>query len=155
MTGIIIIILIGLFLFLVEFLLIPGITVAGIAGVVFLIGGIVWAYIDLGTTAGHITLVCTVAATALTIGMALRSKTWTRFMLATNIDSQVENPASSDLIKPGDTGITISRLTPMGKVKVHNMVVEAKSTGSYIDQKTEVTIIRVDGPSIIVKPKNT
>lgn len=155
MTLVIVLILVGLFLFLVEFLLIPGITIAGIGGVGFLIAGIVLAYTDHGNTVGHITLLSTVVATAFTVAMALRSNTWKRFMLNTNVDSSVDNPVANQLIKPGDFGFAISRLTPMGKVRVNDTVVEAKSTGAYLDQKTEIEVVRIEGSKVIVKPKNT
>jgi len=154
MTLIIFLILVGLFLFVVEFLLIPGITIAGIGGVGFLIAGIILAYTGHGNTAGHITLISTIVATAFTVAMALRSKTWNRFMLNTNVESSVDNPTSNESIKAGDVGTTISRLTPMGKARINDIVVEAKSTGAYIDQKTEVEVIRIEGSKVIVKPKN-
>jgi len=155
MTGVIILILIGLFLFLVEFLLIPGITVAGIGGVAFLIGGIVWAYTGYGNTAGHITLISTLVATFFTIAIALRAKTWKRFMLNTNIEGSVANPDDENQVKLGDTGIAISRLTPIGKARFNDRVYEVKSTGEYIDQKTEIVALRFEGSKIIVKPKTT
>jgi membrane-bound ClpP family serine protease len=154
MTAIIVLILIGLFLFLVEFLLIPGITIAGIGGVGFLIAGIVIAYTQHGSTVGHITLISTIAVTIFVIAMALRSKTWKYFMLNTNVEGKVENSANSETIKPGDTGVTISRLSPMGKARINGIVVEAKSTGDYIDQKSEIEVIKIDGSKVIVKPKN-
>ena len=152
MTGVIILILIGLFLFVVEFLLIPGITVAGIGGVACLIGGIFWAYSGYGTVAGNITLIATLAATILTIALALRSKTWKLFMLNTNVEGSV---ASDDIqkVQPGDEGVNISRLTPMGKVRINNIVFEARSTGNYIDPKTPIIFTRFDGSVAIVKPK--
>jgi membrane-bound ClpP family serine protease len=153
MTGIIILILIGLFLFVVEFLLIPGITVAGIAGVGCLIGGIFWAYSSHGNMVGHITLVSTIAITLFTIALALRSRTWNKFMLNTNIDGSVASDEATENIKQGDTGFTISRLTPMGKVRINDIVLEAKSTGEYIDPKTEISVIRFEGSKVIVKPK--
>jgi membrane-bound ClpP family serine protease len=153
MTVVIILILIGLLLFLVEFLLIPGITVAGIGGVACLIGGIFWAYYDLGATVGHITLISTLAATFFTIAIALRAKTWKRFMLDTNISGSVAYAESEEQIKPGDSGVTISRLSPIGKARINNLVVEAKSTGEYIDPKTDIVVIRHEGSKVIVKLK--
>lgn len=153
MTGIIILILIGLFLFVVEFMLIPGITVAGIGGVACLIGGIFWAYTSQGATVGHITLISTLAATIFTVAIALRAKTWSRFMLNTNIDGSVASSESAENIKPGDVGVTISRLTPMGKARINDIVIEAKSTGAYIDPKTEIVVVRLEGSKAIVKPK--
>jgi membrane-bound ClpP family serine protease len=153
MTGIIILILIGLFLFVVEFLLIPGITVAGIGGVACLIGGIFWAYTGHGSTVGHITLLSTLAATAFTVALALRAKTWKYFMLDTNIDGSVDSGEIEDHVKPGDIGITLSRLNPMGKARINNIVLEATSTGPIIDQKVEIVVVRMEGSKVIVKPK--
>lgn len=153
MTIVIILILVGLLLFLVEFLLIPGITVAGVAGVACLIGGIFWAYFSQGATAGHITLLSTVAATSFTVALALRSKTWKKFMLDTNITGTVGQSESEEQIKPGDIGVTISRLSPIGKARINDIVVEAKSTGEYIDPKSEIIVIKHEGSKVIVKPK--
>ena len=153
MTGVIILILIGLFLFVVEFLLVPGITIAGIGGVACLIGGIYWAYADYGNMVGHITLISTLAATFFTIAIALRSRTWSKFMLNTNVAGSIASSENEELIKPGDVGFTISRLSPVGKVRVNDVVLEARSTGSYIDPKTEIIVIRFEGSKVIVKPK--
>ena len=51
LTAIILLIVLGIFLFLVEFLLVPGVTIAGIAGFILLVGGIWVAYDSLGTPA--------------------------------------------------------------------------------------------------------
>jgi membrane-bound ClpP family serine protease len=154
MTGIIFLIIIGLVLLLVEFLLIPGITVAGIGGFAFMISGIIWAYVGYGTTTGHITLIITIIASIVLITLSLRSKTWQRFTLATNMESNVETNATTNLIKPGDTGTAISRLAPMGKARINNLIVEAKSTGDYINEKSEIEVIRIEGNNVIVKLKN-
>lgn len=154
MAGVIILIVIGLLLFLVEFLLIPGITIAGLGGIAFITGGIVWAYLGYGSTVGHIVLIVTLLSSVFLIFLALRSNTWKRFMLTTNIDSAVENNADEELIKPADTGITLSRLAPIGKARINNMVVEAKSTGDYIEEKTEIEVVKIEGSKVIVKPKN-
>ncbi len=153
MTGIIVLIIIGLLLILVEFLLIPGITIAGLGGVAFISGGIIWAYVGYGSTVGHIVLASSLFSTVLLIFLALRSNTWKRFMLTTNIDSSVEDSADEEFIKPHDTGVTISRLAPIGKARINNMVVEAKSTGEYIEEKSEIEVIRIEGSKVIVKPK--
>lgn len=152
MTAIIILILVGLFLFVVEFLLIPGITIAGIGGVGCLIGAVYWAYSTQGVFVGNVTLISTLLVTLATIVIALRSKTWRRFMLNTNVEGSVmQNEISS--ISTGDEGVTISRLTPMGKAKINEIVQEVKSTGGYIDERTPIVVVRMEGPVAIVKPK--
>ncbi|MBN1991012.1 MAG: NfeD family protein [Bacteroidales bacterium] len=154
MTGVIIVILIGLFLLLVEFLLIPGITVAGIGGVILVAGGVTWAYTGFGTTAGHLTLLGTALASVGIVILALRSKTWKYFMLNTNIEGSVDGKIDETQIKTGDTGVAISRLAPMGKIRINGILVEAKSTGDFIDQKKEVIVTKIEGSKVIVKLKD-
>ena len=50
-------IVLGVILLLVEFFLLPGISIAGIGGAIFMIGGVIYAYIYLGSGAGTATLV--------------------------------------------------------------------------------------------------
>ena len=40
----------------------------------------------------------------------------------------------------------------MGKVRVNDVVVEAKSTGIYIEENTDIEVIKVYGSNILVKP---
>lgn len=153
MTGIILLIIIGLFLFVVEILLIPGVSIAGIAGAISIAAGIVLAYTTQSTLVGHITLIGTAIASVITVVFTLRSRTWKKLMLNTNIDASVDGKVTEDDFKPGDVGITISRLAPMGKARINGQVVEAKSIGDYIEQKTEIEVLKVEGSKVVVKPK--
>mgnify|MGYP000896085612 FL=1 len=40
----------------------------------------------------------------------------------------------------------------MGKIKVNGEVVEGQSTGSFIDQNTEVRVLKIHSNKIIVEP---
>jgi len=55
-------------------------------------------------------------------------------------------------IKVGDTGKTIGRLAPSGKVKVNGEIVEAQSTGAYVDHNTEIKVLKMLTNKIIVEP---
>ena len=57
-------------------------------------------------------------------------------------------------IVPGDEGLTLSRLAPIGKARINGITVEAKSMDELIDENTPVEVIRVDGYNVIVKIKN-
>lgn len=151
------VILLGIIFLLAEIFLLPGLTVSGIAGFIFLVGGIAYAYMYMGTRAGNFTLVI---STFLLLGSFLyfiKSKSLRRIALTTNIDAKVD---TSDLlkIKKGDIGITQSRLNPIGKVFINSLTVEAKSIdGEMIDEDTEVEVIKVDWSNILVsktKAKN-
>ena len=49
-------------------------------------------------------------------------------------------------------GKTIGRLAPSGKAKVNGEVIEAHSTGSFIDHNTEIKILKILSNKIIVEP---
>ena len=84
--------------------------------------------------------------------ISFKSGTWDKLMLKSTISGQVET-IKVNSIHPGDTGITITRLNPIGKVKVHDEIVEAKCPGQFVDPKTEVIIKEVHKTQIIVKLK--
>ena len=74
-------------------------------------------------------------------------------MLETLIDSKVET-SINEKIHIGDTGKTIGRLAPSGRVKVQGEVVDALSTGGFIDHNSEVKVIKILSNKIIVEPIN-
>jgi membrane-bound ClpP family serine protease len=152
--GIILLILLGVILFLVEFLIIPGVTVAGIGGALVMGVAVFMAYRTHGVTAGNYTLLAVLLVSIASLVLALRSKTWRRFMLKTNIDSKVEVGLEDQKIKPGDKGETVTRLAPIGMVRVNDLVIEGKSIGGFLDPKTTVEVTKVLGTQIIVKPIN-
>ncbi len=153
LLAIIIIILLGIFLLLIEFLVIPGFTIFGIFGFAFLFLGVGSAYYFQGVTTGHITLISTIVASLITIYTVFKRKTWQNLGLKANIDSKHE-PFSVDKINPGDSGTTITRLAPIGKAQVNGIICEAKSNSGFINENTEIEVLKVLNTQIIVKPKN-
>lgn len=153
MTALIIVLLIvlGVLLLLLEFLVIPGITLAAIGGVLMIAGGIYLSYDHYGNTIGHLTVLATIIFCTLSLILALKSNTWNKIMLKTELDSKVEK-LESEKVKVGDQGICVSRLAPMGKIKLNKKIVEAKSTGVYIDEKTKVEVVGILDKIVIVKP---
>ena len=151
------VILLGIIFLLAEIFLLPGLTVSGIAGFIFLVGGIAYAYMYMGVRAGNYTLVISSFLLMGSFLYFIKSKSLRRIALTTNIDAKVD---TSDLlkIKKGDIGITQSRLNPIGKVFINGLTVEAKSIdGEMIDEDTEVEVIKVDWSNILVsktKAKN-
>jgi membrane-bound ClpP family serine protease len=72
--------------------------------------------------------------------------------LHTEVGSKLTS--SRDLgIDPGDEGVTLSRLAPIGKACIKDITVEAKSMGEFIDEDVPVTVVRVEGYNVVVKPK--
>lgn len=138
---------------LLEIFLLPGMTVSGIAGFIFLVGGITYAYMYMGPVAGNLSLAISGLLLAGSFIYFIKSKSLRRISLTTNIDSKVD---TSDLLKIniGDEGVTQSRLNPIGKVLINNLIVEAKSiNGEMIDEDTEVVVNKVEWSNILVSSK--
>jgi membrane-bound ClpP family serine protease len=152
MTIVIILILLGILLFVIEFLLIPGVTIAGIGGLVLTVFGVYKAFNDFGTTTGVWVLMGTLLLSVFVIAMSLRARTWNRLMLKTEIDGTVDTAPTTDQIKAGDRGKTVTRLAPMGKVVVNDIVREAKSNEGFLDEHTDIEVVAVEGTRISVKP---
>ncbi len=152
---IIFLIFVGLLLFIIEFMLIPGITIAGVGGAICLLTGIVFAFVSFGTTTGLIVLgVTSVVMIVLTVLM-LKANTWNKFMLKTTIDGKVDTVGAEEgKVRAGDRGTTVTRLAPGGKVLVNGEYFEAKSVDILIDPRQEIEVIRIDDNKLIVKPIN-
>ncbi len=143
----------GIIFMLIEIFLLPGVSIAGIAGALFIIGGIVYAYMFMGNTAGNITL----AGSALLLGGAfvwlIKSNSLRRIALETNIEESVDVSHLKE-IEVGDVGIALSRLNPIGQVLVNDVEVEGKSyDGEFIDEETEVEVVKVKSYNILVKKR--
>ena len=143
-TIIVFLMLVAIVLILLEIFLLPGITIAGVGGFLFAASGVIYAY-TVGETAGHITLFLSLTAFA-------ASFVFNKVALKTDVDSKLTS--SRDLgIEPGDEGITLSRLAPIGKARIKGITVEAKSMDELIDENTPVEVLRVDGYNVLVKRK--
>jgi membrane-bound ClpP family serine protease len=147
---VIILCLIGILLILIEIFLIPGITVAAIAGGLFYVGSIWYAYHQLGPMGGTITLISSILVFGIAFVWLIKSKALETIALKTDINSTVA-PKELLSISEGDKGISLSRLNPIGKVKVNNIVMEGKSLGDFIDENTEIEVIKVNSTQLIVK----
>ena len=151
LTGILMIIILGLIFMLVEVLVIPGIGVVGIIGGLLMCVGVYFAY-EIDSVTGHITLGSTALVSVGVLVLSLRSKTWDRIMLKKEVKSRV-NVIEEGSIKVGDVGVAITRLNPIGNARINGLLVEVKSFSSFIDEKTELAVTKVEGGSITVKSK--
>lgn len=141
-------------LILMEIFLLPGITVAGAGGAIFAAGGVAYAYLKIGPTAGHLSIGIFVVVFSLLFIWLLRSRAFDKIALKTDIDGKLATPETLG-IRSGDTGITLSRLNPVGKIKVNGITAEGKSQGELIPENTPVIVFRVESNTVIVKPLDT
>lgn len=150
---IIFLIILGLLLFIVEFMLIPGVTIAGIGGAACLLTAIVFSFASFGTGTGLLVLGITVLIMVILTVLMLKAGTWKKFALKTSIDSKVDNVGADEgRVKAGDRGVTVTRLVPGGKVLVNGEYFEAKSIDILIDPGQEIEVVKIDDNKLIVKP---
>ncbi len=152
--AIILLIVLGLLLLLIEFAVIPGVTIAGVGGFLMLGASVYIAFSEYGTGAGFITLAVVLIAAPALIYYFFKSKSGKKMILESQIDGKIET-INVEKIHIGDTGKSIGRLAPGGKVKVNGEVVEAQSTGSFIDHNTEIKVTKILSNKIIVELLNT
>ncbi len=147
------IIVVGLIFLLLEMLVVPGVTVVGIVGLAMMAFGIFSVYSQYGSAAGTYALAGTIVLTIGGITMALKSNTWKKAMLGSAIGGKV-NTVEDNTVKPGDEGMAITRLNPMGKALINEEYYEVTSKDNLIHQNTPIVVTKVEGNKIIVKSKS-
>jgi membrane-bound ClpP family serine protease len=147
--SLILLILLGLVLMILDFLVIPGGVVA-ILGVLCMVGGVVTSFVQFGTTVGILTLVLTAVITLGSFWLMMRTKTWRKLQLKTQIDSKM-NEVDESKLKEGTEGVSVSRLAPTGTAIFGDTEAEVVSMQGFIDQNTPVVIRKIDGSKIIVE----
>jgi membrane-bound ClpP family serine protease len=150
MWYIVLLIILGMLFLVAELLLFPGLSIGGILAMACYGGAIWYAFDSLGVAPGVWTVVAVAALSLLTLIFSLRAKTWQRLALKQEIDSvSMPNPESEVAI--GAVGVSISRLSPMGKVEVNGKTFEAKSADVFIDQRSKVEVVGFDNFTLIVR----
>lgn len=151
--AIVLLIILGIFLLWVEFLVVPGITIAGIGGVLLIVTGIYLSYELHGIAAGNYVLLGSAIFMIISVFIFLKSNTWKKTMLESKLEGRA-NTIDLSIIKPGDTGKTVTRLGPYGKIEINGLYYDARSTDIIIDSETDITIVKVLNDKLIVKPTN-
>ena len=137
-------------LFLVELFVIPGISLAGISALVCIIYANYYAFANLGTGAGFITLIISGIACI----WFMRSKTLDKLALKKDITSKIDRSAA-EKVKVGDTGITITRLAQIGNAEINGNIIEVKSMDGLLNEKTPIVVNRItDGIIFVEKLKS-
>ncbi|MDR0713419.1 MAG: hypothetical protein LBF89_04055 [Bacteroidales bacterium] len=146
---VILLIVAGISLLIVEVVVLPGVTVAGVGGIILIGAAVFFSFNIFGRTVGIFALIGASLLFIFFLIYALRAKTWDRLSLHSEIDGKV-NVIESD-IRTGDTAVTVSRLAPIGKILIGGKTVEAKSEMGMIDANKTVKVVQVDEFSVIVR----
>ena len=135
----------GLILFAIEVFLIPGISIAGIGSAVCILYAIYSAFTSLGSEAGFITLGVSL--------LGIIGVTWW-FMRSLSLKKTLDyrpSPFEGMDLKPGDKGMSVTRLTLIGNADFNGHIIEVQSADGFIDEKTPVEIVRINETTVYVK----
>ena len=150
---IITLILFGIIAILAEFLIIPGLGVAGILGLALLVASSVYAFNQMGSRIGTIVTAVDIVIVVLMLIIMLKARTWKRFELKDSIDASVEDDSKN--VHEGQRGKTITRIAPVGTARFREITCEVRSyDGTLIDPSVEVEVVRIDNNQIFVRPIN-
>lgn len=141
----------GLALIIVEVVFIPGTTVVGLLGLVFTIVGIAFSYSYFGNQVGFYVLLGTGIVSAGALYLSFRKGAWNTFSNKSSIDSKV-NEGITEVLTPGEEGVAISALRPIGSAEFNGKIFEVKTTGDYLANGIKVRIVKIQSNEIIVEP---
>ncbi|MGL5273063.1 MAG: NfeD family protein [Phocaeicola sp.] len=144
------VILAGIIFFLVEVFLIPGTSIAGICSGICLLFANYYAFTELGTNEGLVTLAVTTLAGIIAITWFMRSKTVDKLSLKKEIDYNMDKLQGID-IKVGDQGVAVTRLALIGNAEFNGETVEVRSADGFIDEKEQVYIEKIAEHTVFVR----
>ena len=151
--SILLLIIMGLALLIVELIFIPGTTIIGLLGVIFIIVGVYFGFETYDKTTGMYILGGTLILTAATLYFGFKSKAWEQFSLKTSMQGKF-NEGVNDTLNLGDEGVATSTLKPVGKAEINNKLYEVTSMGGYLDTGVKIKVTKIDRNKIIVEPIN-
>ena len=150
MTLLLTFLMAGVALLLAEVFL-PG-MIAGVLGVVCLLGAAVVGFAEFGPKVGSFILMAElIAGTVLTI-------LWMRYFPKTPLGRKYILDPSTAAHAPtepekwlGHEGTALTDLRPAGSARLDGEKVDVTTSGEHLESGTRVKVVRVDGPSIFVR----
>lgn len=153
---------IGVLLLALEVFVIPGMTVAGIGGIVALVAGLGMTLVGAGATVSVIINALGRVAISILLAMAgglalfrvlPRLPFGRRLVLEAGMQADLGYVSAPDSDRHwlGRTGTALSSLRPAGIAEIDGARVDVVSDGGFIDAGTAIEVTRVDGNRIVVR----
>jgi membrane-bound serine protease (ClpP class) len=158
---------IGIILLAVEFFVIPGFGVFGVAGIVMTLGGLVlgmlpnqafdFELVPASQLFGALltVILAALAAVGMVFWLTPKVNEWGAFKHLTLASTQdraqgfTSSTYSEDML--GKIGTVHSRLRPSGKVEIGGEIYDAYSRGEFLEQGESIEVISTEGTSLRVK----
>jgi membrane-bound serine protease (ClpP class) len=166
----ILVFLIGLVLLILEIFVIPGFGIAGIAGIVCTLGGLILVMLNndfldftfVNTNSLSEAIIVLLVAIIGGIFLAffagpifLQSKLFKRVTLQESFETSAGYTSNFNVENMiGKTGVAYTVLRPSGKIEINHIIYDAYSQGDFIDRGSEVIVIDHLATSLKVKLKS-
>ncbi len=146
----------GLIAIIIEFF-VPAGGLVGILGLASIIGGVVYAFINYGTTIGSIFLFVALIAVPLIIVIYFKVFPRTfigKWLILGEAQNREKGYATyteekyADLI--GKEGVAMTVLRPAGRALIDNKKYSVVTAGDYIEAERKIKVLKVEGSRIIV-----
>jgi membrane-bound serine protease (ClpP class) len=153
---------IGVLLIALELFVIPGVSVAGIGGIVALVAGLGMSLVGAGATVSVIVSALGRVAISILLAMAgalallrflPRLPFGRRLVLETGMQADLGYVSTPDSDRHwlGRSGTAVSPLRPAGIAEIDGVRVDVVSDGGFVEAGTPVEVTRVDGNRIVVR----
>jgi membrane-bound serine protease (ClpP class) len=158
----ILLVALGVVLLGLEAFVIPGFGLAGVLGIVALLGGLVLSLIGAGATGAgllfavgrvSLSLLLAIAGSLVLLRLLPRLPYGRRLVLDTGLDTRAGYAAApaDDLTLVGKRGTAATPLRPAGIADLEGRRVDVVSRGEYIESGTPIEVVLVEGNRIVVR----
>ena len=151
--------LLGIALISLEVFVIPGFGVAGILGIIMVLGSVFFVFdgaYNLRTAVLwlSISVILTSALVILAAFYLPETRMFQRLALSTVMDTQMGYHASSPedfQAYLGQSGIALTPLRPSGTARIGDKRVDVVTVGDFIPSNSTVKVVEVEGPKVFVE----
>lgn len=149
----------GVALLLVELFVIPGFGIAGIGGIVLMLGSVFFVFrnaykLETAIFGLSFAIILTFALAIALSYILPKTRTWSHLVLSAAMDSGSgfhSAPREDFQEYVGKTGVALTPLRPAGTVRVDDKRLDVVTAGDFIVRETPVKIINVEGSKIFVE----
>ena len=158
----ILLVTLGLVLLALEIFVIPGFGIAGVVGIIALLGGLALSLVGAGATAALViwavgrvalSLLIAIAVSLILLRLLPRLPYGRSLVLDTGLDARAgyASAPEGDLKWVGKRGTAATPLRPAGIALFEGERVDVVSQGEYIAADAPIEVVRVDGNRIVVR----
>ena len=141
-------IIVGFVFLAIEFLLVPGFSVPGLAGIAMIGYGIFKASKVYGYSGTVITVVVSVAISLIMIRIVLKTRAVK--LIGLDYDQKGTSAVDDYSFLAGKQGKAISDLRPSGIAIIEGNRYDVVTDGEYIDETTALIVKKIEGTRILV-----